>query len=224
MLPNTQTEGNPQQPTGGAEPPASSPSGQPGQPLPDYVVALQNQVASLQAEIKGQQKGADKRFGQMQGDIKRILELKEQGLNESQIQRELWIDSQMTQPPAQNALVQQAPGTSQQNTGLDVEAIVKSLQFPENDPTLAALRIKYANDPNGLVKAAAEVRIAQATSPNPSPASAFSQTAGGAVPGLTQEQADAKTVQLAELYKNYSINKPQIEIIERELKAAGAIK
>lgn len=214
MLPNTQTEGNPQQPTGGTEQPASQPSGQESQPLPDYVVALQNQVASLQAEIKGQQKGTDKRFGQMQGDIKRILELKDQGLNETQIQRELWIDSQIAQPREQSAQVQQAPGTSQPNTSLDVDGMIKSLKFADNDPVLAALRIKHAGNPQELVKAAADLRIQQLTSTGPTPGTGLSQTGGQ---GAGPINYDALAAEYDQLAMNPSANFERMTQIQAEL-------
>jgi hypothetical protein len=92
MTPND--DGNPVLPTGGAEQPTSQPSGGQGQQLSD-VSALVKQVQELQKEIRGLQKGTDKRLERQDSNIKRILELKEQGLSETQIQRELWIDSQI---------------------------------------------------------------------------------------------------------------------------------
>lgn len=222
MLPNNQTEGN-QPATGGQEQPTSAPSGAPaGQPLPDYVTALQNQVSELSGVIKGLQKGTDKRFGQMDTNIKRILELKDQGLNETQIQRELWIDSQMT-PQSQSAPVQPSVGNgSATNTGIDVEPIIASLQFQPNDPGLAALKVKFQGDPNGLAKAAADLRLAQLQTPSPSGATSLSQT-GSTTAGLDQNQADAKVIHLESLYKNYSQNKGEIQALEKELKDAGVL-
>ena len=224
MLPNTQPEGNTQQPAGGAEQPTSTPSGSESQPLPDYVVALQSQIASLQAEIKGQQKGADKRFGQMQGDIKRILELKDQGLNETQIQRELWIDSQIAQPREQNSPVQPIAGSEQPNTSLDVDAIVKSLKFPDNDIAFAKLKQQYANNPQGLIAAAAALRVEQLQTSTPTPATALSQTNGNAGIGLTEDQITDKALELEGLYKNYTKNRPAIEELEKELETAGVLR
>ena len=96
-------------------------------------------------------------------------------MDERQIQRELMLDDLLQ---GQNPPVQTPAGSGTQNTGLDVEPILKSLQFPDNDVTLAALKVKYSNDPQGLLKAAAEVRLAQATSPSPSTATMLPQTSG----------------------------------------------
>src|SRR5688572_17795752 len=64
-------EGNQQQPTGGSEQPTSTPSGsQQGQPLPVDVQTLVAQVEELGKQIKGIQKGTDKRFEQVGGNIK----------------------------------------------------------------------------------------------------------------------------------------------------------
>ncbi len=221
MLPNTQPEGNPQAPAGGTEPPASSPSGAQGQPLPDYVVALQGQVESLTKMVQGVQKGTDKQIGQVRGDIKRILELGGKGLDETQIQRELYIDSLVS---SQNTPVQQPVGNVQPNTGLDTEAVINSLKFEPNDPALAALKIKHANNPNALIQAAAELRIAQATAPTPSPATQLPQNGGSPTASLSEEQIDQKALRLEELYKNYSVNKREIGMIEAELENAGVIK
>lgn len=119
-------EGNQEQPTGGAESPASSPSGsQQGQPLPD-VSALVKQVDELGKLVKGIQKGTDKRFETIGGDIKRILELKEQGLNEDQIKRELWIDKQIQ---GQDVPLQTAPvGNESGGQAPDVESAFRTVE------------------------------------------------------------------------------------------------
>jgi hypothetical protein len=184
VAPNTQPEGNSAPATGAAEQPTSPTSAAPSQPLPDYVTALQSQVENLAKIVNGVQKGTDKRFGQLDTNIKRILELKDQGLNESQIQRELWIDQQMTGQP-QSAPVQQPAGSGPTNTGIDVEATIKSFQFPENDPGLAALRVKFNGRPQELLSAAAELRLSQVQTPNPSGATGLSmQNSQG---GLTEQ-------------------------------------
>lgn len=224
MLPNTQTEGNAQEPTGAAEQPTSPASGAPeGQPLPDYVTALQGQVAELASLVKGVQKGTDKQIGQVRGDIKRILELKDKGLDETGIQRELFLDSLMT-GQTQSAPAQAPAGSGQpQGAGLDVDAVVKSLQFQPNDPALAALKIKHGSNAQAFLQAAADLRLSQLTSPTPTPGTALSQT-GNAATGLTDEQVAEKGMLLEQLYKNYSRNRPQIETILKELDAAGVTR
>lgn len=211
------TEATAQASTGAAEQPTSPASGAQASSLPDYVTALQSQVSELQGVVKGLQKGTDKRFGQMDTNIKRILELKDQGLNETQIQRELWIDSQMT-PQQQNAPVQQPVGNVQTNQGIDVEPIITSLQFQPNDPALAALKIKYAGDPQGMVKAAADLRFSQLSTPNPSTGTGLPISGGQAqVDGLNAQQVEQLSMKLNRLYDNYSANEQQIKSIERQL-------
>jgi hypothetical protein len=133
-------DGNQEQPTGGTESPTSSPSGsQQGQHLSPDVSALVKEVTELKKELRGIQKGTDKRFERQDSNIKRILELKEQGLNESQIQRELVLDRLIgTQdaPPAEpvgNEAGRQAP---------DVESAFRTVEeynLSQNDPDFIAL-------------------------------------------------------------------------------------
>ena len=204
-------EGNPQAGTGAAEQPTSPASPAGSQPLPDYVTAVQSQIANVETLVKGIQKGTDKQIGQVRTDVKRILELKEQGLNESQINRELWIDQQMN---SQNAPVQQPAGSGTANTSLDVDSVVASLQFQPNDPALAALKIKYAGDPQGLVKAAADLRLSQFQTPNPSPGT-------GIPPNGGQPNAptnwDALSAEYDELSKNPAANFKRMTEIQQEM-------
>lgn len=223
MLPNTSTEGNSQQPTGGTEQPTSSPSGNENQPFLDLVKGLETRITEQDAQIKGLQKGTDKRFGQMDTNIKRILELKDQGLNETQIQRELFLDQMIQGKSAPEPAQPQGNGQTQ-GPALDVDGMIKPLQFADNDPALAALKIKYSGNPQELVKAAADLRIQQLTSSTPTPATVLSQTGGNTGTGLTGEQIDQRALQLEELYKNYTRNRPQIEALEKELEAAGVLK
>lgn len=192
MLPNS-SEANPQNPSGGTQQPATPPSGNEANPLPDYVKALQDQNATLLQQftelgnqVKGLQKGTDKQIGQVRGDIKRILELRESGMNESQIQRELWIDSQMNDRDV--TIVPNGGGPAQPNTSLDMEPVLKSLKFAENDPALAALRIKYQG--KELLEQAANLRIAQLTASNPTPGTAIPQEGFGGVSDQTRVEQE----------------------------------
>lgn len=209
------TEGNPQAGTGAVEQPTSPTSPTGSQPLPDYVVALQSQIADVTNLVKGIQKGTDKQIGQVRTDVKRILELKEQGLNESQINRELWIDQQMN---TQNAPVQPPAGSEQKNTSLDVDTVVSSLQFQPNDPALAALKIKYAGDPQGMVKAAADLRLSQLSTPNPSPATAPALQGNPPVSGVDK---NALYIKLSEYQRSPSRFKKEIAEITKQLEDSG---
>lgn len=219
MLPNNQNEGNSQGAAGAAEQPTSPTSAPDSQPLPDYVVSLQHQVADVQKLVQGIQKGTDKQIGQVRTDVKRILELQAQGLNETQINRELWIDQQMS--GQQSAPIQPTAGSGRQDTGIDVESIVASLQFQPNDPALAALKIKYAGDPQGLIKAAADLRLAQVQTPNPSPATLPSQIPGNPPPPPSNVDVTALQQEQSVLMREPSKNHARLRQIREELKKAG---
>ena len=153
MSPND--DGNQEQPTGGTESPTSSPSGGQGQQLSPDVSALVKQVDDLKKEIRGLQKGTDKRFEKFDGNIKRILELKEQGLTEPQIQRELWIDQQMQ---GQNPHPPEPVGNENSRQAPDVESAFRKLeeyQLPQDDANFLAL-IRRSS---GMDKTAFEVEV-----------------------------------------------------------------
>ena len=139
MLPND--DGKDTTSTGGAEQPTSPPSETSPQQL-SSVDALVKTVEELRKELRGVQKGTDKRFEKFGGDIKRILELKEQGLDENGIKRELFLDNliagqgQDTPPPP--------PAGSGSGAGQapDVESAFKTLEeysLSQNDPDFLVL-------------------------------------------------------------------------------------
>jgi hypothetical protein len=181
---------------------------------------LQSQIAELTKVVRGVQSGADKQIGQVRSDVKRILELKEQGLSESQIHRELWIDQQMSGQSA--PAPQPSNGNGQPaGAGFDAEPLIATLKFEPNDPALAALRIKYAGNPQGLATAAADLRLSQLNSPKPTPGTSIPPSNGNALQGsMTPQEMEAKSARLLRLYDNYTANKPEIETLEKELKAA----
>lgn len=128
-------DGNQQQTPGGTESPTSSPSVSNGQRLSN-VDALVKRVEELEKANRGLQKGIDKRFERQDSNIKRILELKEQGLNESQIARELWIDQQIQgqeappQPPVGNERARQATDTGSAFSVADAIAEIEGYNLP----------------------------------------------------------------------------------------------
>src|SRR5688572_1280607 len=144
-------EGNLQQPTGEVESPISPASGNESQPLPEYVTALATRLNEQDKLIKSLQKGTDKQIGQVRSDVKRILELKEQGLNEDQIKRELWIDSQISGGDAPS---ETPVGKQEQRPSIDIESSLKDLQFEPNDIELAALKLIH-KEPAVLIQEAA---------------------------------------------------------------------
>jgi hypothetical protein len=132
-------DGNQEQPTGGQEQPTSTPSGGQGQQLSPDVSVLMNEVKELKKELRGIQKGTDKRFERQDDNIKRILELKEQGLSEPQIKRELYIDSLMQ---GQSASPAEPVGNENSRQTPDVESAFRTVEeygLSQNDPDFIAL-------------------------------------------------------------------------------------
>jgi hypothetical protein len=116
-------------------------------------------------------------------------------------------------------------GGTPSGAAVDVETVVAKLQFSPNDPALAALRIKYANNPQGLIEAAADLRLQQFQTPNPSPGTALPQN--GVVNqqgGMTDAEAEQKSIKLNRLYDNYSANQAEIKALEKELETHWARK
>ena len=215
MAPTPQNEGNPVDPAGGAQPPVTPPSGTEAQPLPEYVTALQAQLADVQNKLHGLQKGTDKQIGQMRADVKRILELKESGMNEAQIQRELQLDAILQGQTAQPAAP--AEGTAKPAPGIDVDAIVTSLQFEPNDPALAALKVLHGNNAVMLAEAAAGLRLQQLQT-TPRPGAQLPPSGGSAV---TSQQVDPRIARLAELQKSPTANRAEIMRLKKELDEKG---
>lgn len=170
-------EGNPEQPSGGAESSTSSPSGGAGQPLPEYVTAIISRLDKQDKLLRGLQKGTDKQIGEVKGEIKRILELKEQGLNEGQIERELWIDRQMGN---QNAPAPAVPDKGEPRQGgdsisvADAIAQIERYKLSPNDPEV----IQLFRDKN-LTSSKVKDYILGKVAPQP-PASPATATQGAA--------------------------------------------
>ena len=178
-------EGNLQPPTGGTESPTSLPLGSEGQPLPDAIRLVLSRLDDQDKLIRGLQKGTDKQIGQVRNDVKRILELKEQGTNESQIQRELMLDSLLDQNPSFSEPVgKQVPA----EPDLDVESTLKAMQFEESDIALAALTALYADNKPALVRAAANLRLQQ-LAVKPAGAAGALPPQGGSAPASQPNQA-----------------------------------
>ncbi len=206
----------------------------PAQPL-DQVRTLVNDAVREALQNPDILKGMkDRRFNQISktlDDALPVLEqvrkimTPEQQAQLSQIQRDAEFEQlkQMVYGNSQTPTGAQMGGT-QTSAALDAEAVINSLKFEPNDPALAALKIKHANNPQALIQAAADLRIAQVSSPTPSPATQLSQNNGSPNTGLSAEQIDQKSLRLEELYKNYSFNRTEIATIEAELEAAGVLK
>jgi hypothetical protein len=201
---------------------------------PDQMRALVSQIVTEALQNPDILKGMkDRRFNQIQGTLDNLspvlekvkgLLTPEQQAQFSQIQRDAEFEDLKQRvygtPQTQTGA---ATGGTQSSAAVDVETTVKKLQFADNDPALAALRIKHANNPIEFLNAAAELRISQLQTPSPTPATTLTQT-GMPMSRMTDDQITEKSAQLEELYKNYSKNKPQIAALEKELEAAGVIK
>ncbi len=201
---------------------------------PDQMRALVSQIVSEALQNPDILKGMkDRRFNQIQGtldNLSPVLEkvkgmlTPEQQAQFSQIQRDAeFEDLKQRVYGGSSTQTGAATGGTQSSAAVDVETTVKKLQFADNDPALAALRIKHANNPTDFLNAAAELRINQLQTPSPTPATTLTQT-GMPMNRLSEDQITEKSVQLEELYKNYSLNKPAIAALEKELEAAGVIK
>jgi hypothetical protein len=188
-MPELPLDGN-QTATGATEPPASPPSQSQGQLSQEQIKAILDNQARLEQQIKGIQKGTDKQIGQVRSDVKRILELRERGLDETQIQRELFVDSLIEQ----GAQPKPVAGNDGAGQSLDADAVLKALNFPENDVALNALKLAYQNDKSRLVEEAAKLRLSQMTVPALTPATTLLQNSGTPPPPADQ---------LAELRKEY---------------------
>jgi hypothetical protein len=222
MIPNNQTEGNQTPPTGGSEQPTSTPSGAAGQPFPDDVTALKSQIANLTKLVNGIQKGTDKQIGQVRGDIKRILELKEQGLNESQIQRELMLDQILTSQ-GQSTPVQPSAGSERTGTGFDVGSIDSALELPTNDARVTDLKLKYGSDPAAYLREGLKLK-GQLSTTTPTPAEMPLPQGGAPTGKLSDADAEAKLAKMQDLSKNYSQNRREIKALQDELRTAGVIQ
>jgi hypothetical protein len=219
-------DGNQEQPTGGTESPTSSPSGsQQGQHLSPDVSALVKTVEELRKELRGIQKGTDKRFEKFGGDIKRVLELKEQGLDENGIKRELFLDS-LIAGQGQDTPPSTPGGTESQRQAPDVESafrMVEEHELSTNDPEfLALLRGVSRMDKTTFDAKVKDYILGKKKPPKPAnPADVVQSPARG---GAQSVDAGKLSAELNQLYKNPSAPGAMQRIAEigKQLKEAGA--
>ena len=212
-------EGNEGKPTGEQGQPTPAASGVPSQPLPD--VQLQEQLRTLVQEAvkdaqKSLQKGTDKQIGQIRNDVKRILELKEQGLSESQIQRELQVDALLNQNTATETPV---PGSATPQPTLDISLIDNLLELPANDSRLTDLKLKYANNPAEYLKQASALKASLKVS-QPSPAEQLLPDGKNPLKGNLQSEYDNR---LADIKKQNGgkISPAQLSDLKAEYRKKG---
>lgn len=211
MLPN---DGN-SEPAGEQKPPTSEPSQGTSQLSQADIEAVLQRLDATEKQVRGLQKGTDKQIGQVRDEVKRILELKEKGLDESQIHRELMIDQMLQGQTAAPAPVEGKPQASGQ--GFDVSTVVKAMQFAENDVAVAAMMKAYAGDLAQLVSQLAQLKINQA-SVKTSPANALPPQ-GGQSGGASD--LDAMISELNVWQKNPTKFREQIKARVKELDARG---
>ena len=164
MTPENPNEGN-QTTAGATQPPVAPSSPVAGQLSPDEIKALRE----LPTLVKGLQKGTDKQIGQVRADIKRILELKESGMNEQQIQRELALDAILEQGNAAKPLVGNEGQQAQSLDTVDKSKVLAELELDANDPVVLPL---LSLNGDKFEAAATKVALQRAKQPKPSPASA----------------------------------------------------
>lgn len=116
--------------------------------------------------MRGLQKGTDKQIGQVRSDVKRILELKDKGLTEEQIQRELSIDELLGQNK-RNA--ETAPDKGSGSNGFDIGSIDNLLELPANDARVTDLKLKHGGDPLAYLREGMKLKsqLSQPTPPTP---------------------------------------------------------
>jgi hypothetical protein len=216
MAPND--DGNLEQPTGGQEQPTSAPSGGQGQQLSN-VDALVKQIEELGKQVRGLQKGTDKRFERQESNIKRILELREAGMNESQIERELWIDQQIKG--------HDAPPPSPAGSGTEggqapsIESAFKTVEeygLSANDPDFINL-IRKSGNMNDFDAQVKEYVLGKVKPPKPANLADVVQSP--VKTAATSDDSAAKIAKLSQLQKQPTKNKAEIDQLAAELDKAG---
>jgi len=181
MMETPKVEGEQEQPT-------SEPSQPTGQLSREDVQALIARLDEQDKLIKGLQKGTDKQIGQVRDNVKRILELKEKGLDESQINRELFLDTLMD---SQNTPAAPVVGKQPEQPSLDVNAVVKAMLLDESDVAVAAIKKAYVNNPVELVAQLANLKESRSSVKPVTPASSLPPE-GGNTPADKDVQALAQ--------------------------------
>jgi hypothetical protein len=207
-------EGNLGQPSGGAEPSTSQTSGSPSQPLPEYVKTLMDRLDEQDKFIKGLQKGTDKRFERQEGNIKRILELKDRGLDEAQIERELFIDQLYQGQKAPEA--KPTPDKSDKASGFDISAIDAALELPANDSRVTDLKLKFGSDPIAYLREAHKLK-SQLSSTSPTPAE-MPLPQGGA---KTEKSVEALKADYIKEIQTMRGNKQGIKAVQEKYRKLG---
>jgi hypothetical protein len=221
MLPD---DGNQQQPAGGTESPASSPSGGQGQQLSPDVDALMKRLDDQDKLIRGLQKGIDKRFERQDGNIKRILELKEQGLDERGIERELLLDS-LIAGQRQDAPPPTPEGNERQGQAADVESAFKVLEeysLPQNDPDFIALvRQSSRMDKTAFEAKVKDFVLGKVKPPkSANPADVVQPPARSGAQGVNVDQLNAELSRLAVTPSAPGAMQRMVEI-QKQLREAG---
>ena len=174
----TPLDGNP--PAGEQTPPTPAASPEQGQLSKEDIQALVQRLDAAEKQLKGLQKGTDKQIGQVRDDVKRILELKEKGLDETQINRELLIDQILTgQISPTGSVVGKQPEAVQ---SFDVETVVKAMDFPENDVAVAAVKKAYENDKPKMIAELAKLKVSQVSVKPAGPAGGLPPSGGVQTP------------------------------------------
>lgn len=136
------------QPSAG-DPGSSTPGASDGaQQLPEWAQRILSDLEETKALARGVQKGTDKQIrNQVNNSIERVLELAGKGLSKAQIERELWIDSQMA---GNSEPVDNSPASDKGEGKEDTKAIFRVvddlLGLPANDPRVTDLKLKHGSD------------------------------------------------------------------------------
>jgi hypothetical protein len=232
MIPNTSTVGT--EGNAGAEGTPSQPVSQnPSTPIESDVTKLLagfgERFDTLQKELRGLQGRQDRADNNFQSQLAKFNQIKTQGnLSDAQAMEVMERGDAEAQRWAAlekklDGLAERIGGAGTQSNGqqLDVTKVFESYKLDPRDPRVAPLLVKKYETQEQAELAALKLQWDISQSPNPTAAQGASMTGGNSGFASSNEE---KAVRLQELYKTYSQNIPEIESIEKDLRASGYIR
>lgn len=216
--------------SGASGEPTSQVSQTAAQPIGDdatkLLAGLGEKFDSLEKQLRGLQGRQDKAENNFREQLARLNQFKKEGMSDEDalaametVDREEQRWKSLEQKLEDLAGRFASAGT-QANEQQQVAKVFESLGLDTKDPRVASALVKKYDSPDAVELAAYRLQRELAASPNPNSAQAASMSGG--VNGASSS-ADAQFLRLEELYKNYSANRVEIEAIEKNLTAAGAI-
>jgi len=210
--------------------PAVSPQGT--QPIGDvtqlfssFESKFASQIDTLTKELRGLQSKQDKTGNDFTERLARLAQYEKRGLSRQEALAEMDADDEsnkrymtLEQRLAEIAARLENGGT-QSNRQQQVAQVFASKGLDPKDPRIAPFLVKDYSSPEAMELAAYRLREELASTPDPTKAQQASLQGGNTAP----VNAEEKMARLETLYKNYTQNRPEIESIEKELRATGHI-